>query len=431
MAAPPAATDEYLRSSNDAYYSSNEPAIARQENCQGFGDSSFSDYTVYAPLYKAIFHNDWETAKAYLKHNPNAVSARLTSTGDTALHIAAVTGRVHLVKELVQLMPTEALEITTYGGVTALSQTAVTGSIEIAKLMVEKNKNLLRIKNSYNFVPLVVSAINGNEVLLRYLYSETPKEELDPRAGINGAAFLTSLIMADIYDVALDVLQRYPKLATSPDTEGMTIINMLSIKPSAFPSGNRYGFWQQLIYTCIPVELEHLVRDVERDELQKFSQVREHGLVWKALKLLVPGVRQIHEKKVIHVQALELVKVICPQLSNLTDPQLIEAGALSSILNTANFGIIEYFKELINSSPFLITAENMNGAGLMQIAVMNRQEKIYNFMSQMGQKNQMAAGKDNFGHNILHFAGVLAPPFQLDKVSGAALQMQREIQWFQ
>ncbi|KAI3898817.1 hypothetical protein MKW92_023380 [Papaver armeniacum] len=410
------------------------------ENYQGFGGSSYDDYTVYAPLYKAIFNNDWEKAKAYLKHNPNAVSARLTSTGDTALHIAAVSGRVHLVKELVQLMPSEALEIKTHVGCTALLQTAVTGSMEIAKLMVEKNSNLLRIKNPFNLIPLVVSAVNGNQVLLRYLYSVTPKEELDPRAGITGAAFLTSLVMADIYDIALDVLQRYPKLATSKDSDGNTIINMLSIKPSAFPSGNRHGLWQQLIYTSIPIELDHLFRDVERDEdsmrrsehdVQKFSQVRKHGLVWKALKVLVPGVRQIYEKKVIHVQALEIVKAICPQLSNLTDPQLIEVGAVSAITNTAAFGIIEYFKELINSSPYLMCSSNINGAGLMQVAVMHRQEKIYNFMSQMGQKNERAACIDNFGNNILHFAGVLAPASQLDKVSGAALQMQREIHWFQ
>ncbi|RZC52709.1 hypothetical protein C5167_021136 [Papaver somniferum] len=348
-----AATDEYyLASNNNTSYSSNEPAAAaEQENYQGFGDSSYNDYTVYAPLYKAIFNNDWERAKAYLKHNPNAVSARLTSTGDTALHIAAVSGRIHLVKELVQLMPSEALEITTHVGCTALLQTAVTGSMEIAKLMVEKNSNLLRIKNPFNLIPLVVSAVNGNEVLLRYLYSVTPKEELDPRAGITGAAFLTSLIMADIYDIALDVLQRYPKLATSRDPDGNTIINMLSIKPSAFPSGNRHGLWQQLIYTSIPIELDHLFRDVERDE--DTMRIRSEHVVQK-------------------------------------------------------------FSQ-----------------GLIQLAVMHRQEKIYNFMSQMGQKNEMAACIDNFGNNILHFAGVLAPAFQLDKVSGAALQMQREIQWFQ
>ncbi|KAJ0080960.1 hypothetical protein Patl1_12165 [Pistacia atlantica] len=37
---------------------------------------------------------------------------------------------------------------------------------------------------------------------------------------------------------------------------------------------------------------------------------------------------------------------------------------------------------------------------------------------------------NDFGNNILHFAGKLAPPYQLSRIPGAALQMQRELQWF-
>ncbi|RZB64851.1 hypothetical protein D0Y65_041072 [Glycine soja] len=38
--------------------------------------------------------------------------------------------------------------------------------------------------------------------------------------------------------------------------------------------------------------------------------------------------------------------------------------------------------------------------------------------------------KDNNNHNILHLAGKLAPSDQFHVVSGAALQMQRELLWF-
>ncbi|KAK3009667.1 hypothetical protein RJ639_013843, partial [Escallonia herrerae] len=37
---------------------------------------------------------------------------------------------------------------------------------------------------------------------------------------------------------------------------------------------------------------------------------------------------------------------------------------------------------------------------------------------------------DNSGNTILHLVAQLAPPHKLDLVSGAALQMQRELQWF-
>jgi len=38
--------------------------------------------------------------------------------------------------------------------------------------------------------------------------------------------------------------------------------------------------------------------------------------------------------------------------------------------------------------------------------------------------------KDTFGNNLLHLAAHLGPSSDRDGKSGAALQMQREIQWF-
>ncbi|KAI3886136.1 hypothetical protein MKX03_023389 [Papaver bracteatum] len=393
-----------------------------------------NNYTLHVALYKALDKNDWESAKDYLKANPNGVSAPITSTGDTALHVAALSGRVQLVKNLLELMPKEALEIQCHLGTTALVLTAVEGSTNIAKLMVEKNSNLLRIKNSHNFLPLVVSAINGNEDLMRYLYSVTPKEELDPKVGVNGATFLTALIEADIYDVALDVLQRYPESATARDCVGMTVIRALAEKPSAFPSGNQYGFLQQFIYRFIRVEIDYLFREAETSQhsiqigsdlnSRNFIKVAEHGRVWESLARLVPGIRQIYEKKVIHVQVMELLKIICPQISKLSVQQLQDSGVYDAIFDTTNLGIIEYFKELISSSPHLIYSCNSDKGeiGLFQEAVLARQHNIYNFIS------QMLTPPGTTCSILLDF---LAPPSQLEKVSGAALQMQREIQWFQ
>ncbi|MCL7031613.1 hypothetical protein MKW94_006707, partial [Papaver nudicaule] len=354
-----------------------------------------NNYTLHVALYKALDKNDWESAKSYLEDHPNAVSARITSTGETALHIAANFGRVHLVKKLLELMPKEALEIRSHANFTALSLTAIEGSTKIAKLMVEKNSNILRIQNRHHQIPLVVSAINGNEDLIASLQQD-----------------VIFILMHDntFIDVALDVLQRFSSLATAPDADGMSIINVLARKPSAFPSGNRHGFLQQFIYTF-----------------------REIGRVWKALTRLVPGVKEMYEKKVIHVQVLELLKVICPQISNLNVQQLANAGAYNAIFLTASFGIIEFFKELLNSSPHLIYSINSDkqGIGLFQEAVLARQHNIYNFISQLGIKNDRAGILTTHSrNNMLHLAGFMAPPSQLERVSGAALQMQREIQWF-
>ncbi|KAI3834705.1 hypothetical protein MKX03_000314 [Papaver bracteatum] len=400
-------------------------------------------YTHHAPLYQAIHKNDGESVKIHLRNNPDAVTAIITSTGETALHIAAVSGRLRFAKLLLQLMPKEALEIKNNISSAAIALTAQEGSIEIAKLMVEKNINVLRLQDGKGSIPLVLAATNGNEGMLRYLYSVTPKDELDHKSGKNGATFLTAAVTADIYDVSLEVLQRYPQLAIAPDLDGNNVINVLSTKPCSFPSGNRHGFLRQFIYTSIPVELDYLSRDADpsghsiqissEPKVQTISKARQHGLVWKALILLVPGVKRIYEKKVIHVQSLELLRVVCLKISKLNVQQLEEARAYDVIIRTAKFGIIEYFKELLDSSPHLLfSVDTLNSSvGLFQVAVLNRQDKIYNFISKMGEKKNRAHVISDSGNNMLHLAGFLAPPSQLDRVSGAALQMQREIQWFQ
>ena len=49
-------------------------------------------------------------------------------------------------------------------------------------------------------------------------------------------------------DLALDLLQRYPKLAIALDAFGMSPVNALARLSFAYPSGNRLIFWKQFIY---------------------------------------------------------------------------------------------------------------------------------------------------------------------------------------
>ena len=64
------------------------------------------------------------------------------------------------------------------------------------------------------------------------------------------------------------------------------------------------------------------------------------------------------------------------------------------------------------------------------VAITECQEKVYNFLYQIsGHKVFLAIDWMN-GDNALHLAGRLAPSHRLNKITGAALQMQRELQWF-
>ncbi|KAJ0018072.1 hypothetical protein Pint_12307 [Pistacia integerrima] len=62
---------------------------------------------------------------------------------------------------------------------------------------------------------------------------------------------------------------------------------------------------------------------------------------------------------------------------------------------------------------------------------MNRHKDIFKLIHEMGTlKDLIVASKDKKDNNILHSAGMLAPPDRLNVVSGAALQLQRELLWF-
>ncbi|KAL0333696.1 UNVERIFIED_CONTAM: hypothetical protein Sangu_1525800 [Sesamum angustifolium] len=61
----------------------------------------------------------------------------------------------------------------------------------------------------------------------------------------------------------------------------------------------------------------------------------------------------------------------------------------------------------------------------------NRSEHVYNLIYQMSDHKHFYSDLcDVNGNNLLHLAAKLAPSHKLNEISGAALQMQREIQWY-
>ena len=100
-----------------------------------------------------------------------------------------------------------------------------------------------------------------------------------------------------------------------------------------------------------------------------------------------------------------------------------------SFINGAKYGIPEILEEIIKSYPFALEYLDED---VFKLAVLNRYEKIFNLICETGMHRQLIirTRDDTNNDNILHLAGKLAPPHRLSLVSGAALQMQRELHWF-
>lgn len=148
----------------------------------------------------------------------------------------------------------------------------------------------------------------------------------------------------------------------------------------------------------------------------------------------MPGIKAVHEKKTMHMQVLQLVKLLCEQVSSLEDSKIADLLTHPSqpLLTAAGFGIVELVTELVRSHPDLIWKVDEQSRNIFHVAVMHRREKIFSLIHDLGaHKDMITTYKDpDNNHNLLHLAGKLAPLDQLNSVSGAALQMQRELLWF-
>ncbi|KAE8706810.1 Ankyrin repeat family protein isoform 3 [Hibiscus syriacus] len=372
---------------------------------------STSSTTEHLPLYKAVDGGDLEATKKFLDQYPNALYGSLSTDGDTALHIAVLAGHVDIVEKLVGRMSAEDVAVKQILGSTALNFAAIGGVTEIAELLVEKNRDLLTIPNDYDQIPLVVAALYGHKDLVQYLYLETPIEELDPRNTNHGAIFLTACIMDEFYDIALDLLQRYPLLATAEDTDKDTDLYILAQKPSAFPSGTLLSFWQRWTYKCI-----HLNREkasfIDSGDIERPNEGAPH--------------RRSFTKRVLH----QLSKIFWKGLK-LSDDIKLEALVKKSLFQAVKQGIVEFVTEIMKHYPEVVWFADDKDRNIFFVAAAECQEKIFSLIYKMGAKqHSLATHWDEDYNNMLHQAAFLAPSSQLDRVSGAALQMQRELQWF-
>ncbi|XP_076908944.1 uncharacterized protein LOC143566040 [Bidens hawaiensis] len=93
-------------------------------------------------------------------------------------------------------------------------------------------------------------------------------------------------------------------------------------------------------------------------------------------------------------------------------------------------GTYEVVDEIIFKSPDAINYKDEEGHNIIQLAVINRSEKVYNLIHHVIERIESYRTKeDSFKNNLVHLAGRLAPSFVLGRTTGATLQLQRELLW--
>ncbi|CAI8596674.1 unnamed protein product [Vicia faba] len=373
------------------------------------------NHSYYQPLHLAILNGDWESTKAFIDNDPTALTAKVTMLGRNALHVAAVGAQWKLVEKLLQHMPANTVAELDLMGCTCLHYVAMGENVNAAKALVAKNPSVTQVTDYKGFTPLIYSITSTNcKEMVWYLVLNITDDSRGgcPFSAPSASHLVALLTAAGFHDITMYLLQHYPNLATISNSNGSIILNVLSKLPSHFQSGHKLGFWKRCIYHCVPVELE------------------SGNAIWNTLQILVPSIKLIRDTKLRHVYAVRLVEFVSTQASTMNDNQFWQSFVSADIIFSAtSSGIVELLTICFRFFPDLVWTRIPNEGYVAQIAIKNRQEKVFSLLCKMPIICKLLVlALDESQNTTSHLAARFAP--QVESISGAAFQMQRELQWF-
>ncbi|PWA48173.1 ankyrin repeat-containing domain, PGG domain protein [Artemisia annua] len=477
-------------------------------------------FKIGVPLYEASIKCDWEAAKYILDKYKEIelVKYSITENGETVLHIAAsakVPEKVDdFVRNLVKKMKKEDLELVDKNQNTALYLAATAGNIEIVKILMANNPILDTIPGGGgHMMPLYAAVLFGNKDVARYLYECSNGLAGDGWNPHNRGWLLEKCVEIDMFDVAQEVVKKYPELGRSG-----ILLGFLARKPHAFSkalakSGIRANssvgskvrtpekesealpllriLWEDILtlpkrkidsilrgppdtirsadgWVFQAMQLKELISE-QLEELEN-TYPNEHRAP-QLIKLVSRYVLKMHgeTRNIMNEeskkrtskgdQALELEKIISENTAKLHEDihkfkQRAEEKFLHGLISNhitfmrqatslketyssrvmfiaAEVGNTNFLLELIRRSPDLIWKVNDNNQTIFHVAVKHRHAVIYNLLYGIGSMKDMVTPlRDSDGNSMLHLAAMSTMKKNLEDVSGAALQMQRELLWF-
>ncbi|KAH0683571.1 hypothetical protein KY290_022191 [Solanum tuberosum] len=102
------------------------------------------------------------------------------------------------------------------------------------------------------------------------------------------------------------------------------------------------------------------------------------------------------------------------------------------LLQAACFDNYKLVEIIVTKVPSSIYYHHENGKNILHVAVENRSNNVFKFVSQMNQhSHHLVTSIDSSNNTMLHLAGKLSEENELKKTFGAALNMQEELRWFE
>ncbi|XP_042960187.1 uncharacterized protein LOC122295170 isoform X4 [Carya illinoinensis] len=318
--------------------------------------------------------------------DPEALKLKISDKGKTALHTAVTYGHERIVEELVNRMSNDHESLAMYDsdGYTALNLAAVLGKWRMVKCMLRIDFDLISIRHSREKDLPVVMAIDFGQIeMARNLYYLAANKGLISQNDNQEIQDCATLFTRAIYTGTLGM--RIPPV---PPTSSETRLNILN---------------------------EGQCQRNQKDQN------------------IISGIMQLYEMKKIHDQYNELLSLMCKVISKSTTQQLLDGLVYSAICRATENGIFEFVSKMLEVDQQFIWARDGYERNIFMLAVLHRHEKIFSILysrDMMMKYNSLTCLLDVNKNNILHMAGMMEHSTRVNQIPGAALQMQRELQWF-
>ncbi|XP_074355040.1 uncharacterized protein LOC141693779 isoform X2 [Apium graveolens] len=346
---------------------------------------------ICVPLYNSALDGDWHAAEEIIKDCPEVINMSITKKEDTLLHVVSSTKHTHFAQKVVNKMTVEDLELKNKNGETALC-VAVASTVKMVDILLQKNYGLLEIRKRGG-LPILCAIWCGDKDMVAHIYSkinlaETKWTQSDQKRILN------SCLALGLFDIALKILIHYKKEGIlKVDTR---VLRYLAYDPSAF-DGTVKPFIRRIIDAVLPGPIRGPTDNSKAAEIVR--------IMWREI------IKQKHED-------------ILKQIAGDPNRTIVEG----ILFTAARFGNYKFITEILRLYPDITWDKDDNKHTIFHVAVMNRHENVYSLLYGFGSKKLDIT--DNDGNNILHLAAIKPSQSRLNIVSGAALQMQRELLWF-
>ncbi|PWA89628.1 ankyrin repeat-containing domain, PGG domain protein [Artemisia annua] len=368
-----------------------------------------------AELYKALSEGDDAKVCEICRELPDGPFHILTIHSDSVLYIASYYKRNNLVLLLISQLSQDQYDKLTSkneAGNTILHATATNNkTVGAAAEMLRLAPSLLTMTDKLGETALFHAARYGKTKIFNFLEEQVrnylTQENL--RTFLlkdNTSTILHVAIHSENFELAFKIAETYPILIDVRDGDGMTALQLLACKPSAFVSGFKDNLIKSLIYKFTHSSLEKgksrvpIVKEIQKQMLRSKSAK-------KLATLLIESDASWEATETISNHQYNRLRPFLENPSKEVSLEIVINKPDSPLFLATKLGCTDIVKKILKAYPQAVEQIDEEGCGILHVAIKYRRLKIFKYVIKMKHPLMRLRGKiDKQGNSILHMVGL-------------------------